>query len=293
MQQKLILAENQAVLWENTAEICRKTKIGGEIRLYLFFINYIITKIILIFYKNKIKEGRKVDICESFLNAYRDLEEVLAVKYGQRSGTVQLYASKEGSKYFEELNLFREMRNLLSHHGRIDGSPVVLPSQQALDKLLEILEYAKNPPVAMSVATPAEKLCSARLSDEVSNTIGIMEKRGYSHIPVLTKNKGVFGVFSVGTLFSYAKSNPQRAIDGMTLRDMSAYLPPEKHITEKFAFVSPEATLYDIKELFSLTGPNHRRVVAVFVTEDGNKNSPLLGMITPWDVFKAAGSQMI
>ena len=185
------------------------------------------------------------------------------------------------------------MRNLLSHHGRIDGSPVVLPSEQALKKLLEILEYAKNPPMALSLATPAEKLCRARLSDELSKILEIMEKRGYSHIPVLTKNKGVFGVFSVGTLFSYARSNPQSAIEGMTLRDMSAYLPPEKHTTEKFAFVSPEASLYDIKELFTVPGPNHRRVAAVFVTEDGRQSSRLLGMITPWDVFKAEGAQMI
>ena len=56
-----------------------------------------------------------MDICESFLNAYRDLEEVLAVKYGQRAGTVQLFASGEGARYFEELNLFREMRNHFSH----------------------------------------------------------------------------------------------------------------------------------------------------------------------------------
>ena len=234
-----------------------------------------------------------MDICESFLNAYRNLEEVLAVKYGQRSGTVQLYASKDGAKYFEELNLFREMRNLLSHHGRIDGSPVVLPSEQALAKLLEILEYAKNPPMALSLATPAENLCLARLSDDVLKIIDIMGKRGYSHIPVLTKNKGVFGVFSVGTLFSYAKSNPQGAITGMTLRDMSNYLPPEKHTTEKFAFASPEATLHDIKALFRISGPNHRRVVAVFVTEDGRQSSRLLGMITPWDVFKSEGSQIL
>ena len=234
-----------------------------------------------------------MDICESFLNAYRDLEEVLGVKYGQKLGTVQLYASGEGAKYFEELNLFREMRNLLSHHGRIDGSTVVLPSEQALAKLLEILEYAKNPPMALSLATPTEKLCCARLSDDLSRIIETMEKRGYSHIPVLTKNKGVFGVFSVGTLFSYAKNSPSAPIKGLTLRDLSEYLPPEKHTTEKFAFVAPDATLHDIKELFRIPGPNHRRVVAVFVTEDARQSSRLLGMITPWDVFKAEGSHMI
>ncbi len=234
-----------------------------------------------------------MDICESFLNAYRDLEEVLSVKYGQKLGTVQLYASGEGAKYFEELNLFREMRNLLSHHGRIDGSPVVLPSEQALNKLLEILEYAKHPPMALSLATPKESLCCARLSDGVSKTVSIMEQRGYSHIPVLTKKGGIYGVFSVGTLFSFAKNNPSGSIKDLTLRDMSEYLPPEKHTTEKFAFVSRDATLYKIKELFRAPGPNHRRVVAVFVTEDGRQSSPLYGMITPWDIFKAEGSTIL
>lgn len=232
-----------------------------------------------------------MDICESFLNAYRDLEEVLAVKYGQKLGTIQLYSSGEGAKYFEELNLFREMRNLLSHHGRIDGSPVVLPSEQALNKLLEILEYAKNPPMALSLSTPKDSLSCARLSDGVSTIVDVMERKGYSHIPVLTKRGGIFGVFSVGTLFSYAKNEPQGSLKGLTLRDLSEYLPPERHTTEKFAFVGPDATLYNIKELFRVHGPNHRRIVAVFVTEDGKQSSPLLGMITPWDVFKAEESK--
>ncbi|MBE6588174.1 MAG: CBS domain-containing protein [Ruminococcaceae bacterium] len=231
-----------------------------------------------------------MDICETFLNAYRDLEEVLAVKYGQKLGTVQMYASGEGSKYFEELNLFREMRNLLSHHGRIDGSPVVIPSEQALNKLLEILEYAKNPPMALSLATPKASLCCARLSDEVSKIVGLMEKRGYSHIPVLNKSGSLFGVFSVGTLFAFAKDNPESSIQGLTLRDLSEYLPPEKHTTEKFAFADRDSSLYEIKELFKVSGPYHRRVVAVFVTEGARRNGILLGMITPWDVFRAEQS---
>lgn len=228
-----------------------------------------------------------MDICEAFLNTYRDLEEVLSAKYGQKSGTVQLYAAKEGAKYAEELNLFREMRNLLSHHGRIEGQPPVLPSQASLKMLEEILEYAKNPPVAQVIATPKDKLCCAALTDPVRSLVELMEKRGYSHIPVLGKGGSLFGVFSVGTLFAFAKSFPEKAPGELTVGDLSKFLPPESHTTEKFAFAPPDATLYDLKQLFSLAGPYHRRVVAVFVTKDGTKNSPLLGMITPWDVFKS------
>ena len=138
-----------------------------------------------------------MDICESFLNAYRDLEEVLSAKYGQKLGTVQLYAAGEGAKYAEELNLFREMRNLLSHHGKIDGAPAVLPSREAYEKLLEILDYAKNPPIAASIATPREELCCADLSQSITKVFETMEKNGYSHIPVLTEDGRLFGVFSV------------------------------------------------------------------------------------------------
>jgi len=228
-----------------------------------------------------------MDTCEAFLNAYRDLEEVLAVKYGQKAGTVQLFASREGAKYFEELNLFREMRNLLSHHGRVDGEHAVLPSEASLKKLLEILDFAKNPPMALSVATPRSSLLSATFNDNLDRLLRIMEKRGYSHIPVLNARGSLFGVFSVGTLFAFARANPKSAVYGLSIKDLSAFLPPEKHTTENFAFVTPDATLYDLKQLFSLAGPYHRRIVAVFVTKNGTKSSELLGMITPWDVFKS------
>ena len=60
--------------------------------------------------------------CEKFLNLYRDLEEHLAAEAGgSRSGLVQEFAAKEGSRYREELDVFRETRNLLSHHGKIGG----------------------------------------------------------------------------------------------------------------------------------------------------------------------------
>ncbi|MBR6676604.1 MAG: CBS domain-containing protein [Clostridia bacterium] len=228
-----------------------------------------------------------MDTCEAFLNAYRDLEEVLGVKYGQKTGTVQIFASREGERYFEELNLFREMRNLLSHHGRVDGQHAVLPSEASLAKILEILDFAKNPPIALSIATKKESLMCAGFGDSLDRILNVMEKRGYSHIPVLGKGDSLFGVFSVGTLFAFAKANPDRAIKGLTIGDVTEFLPVGKHTTEKFDFVCPDAGLWDIKEKFRLSGPYHRRTVALFVTDKGRDNGKLLGMITPWDVFRA------
>lgn len=225
-------------------------------------------------------------LSESFLDLYRELEEALAVKYGSRSGLIQIFANGEGWRWREELNLFRETRNLLSHHARLDGEPPVSPSPAAVNKLREIVTYVQNPPRALSVCTRTSGLFVTDGGDSVTDLLAVMDKRGYSHIPVL-KNGRLQGVFSVGTLFAYAKSYPDRGVKGLLVSDMSAFLPPEKHTTEQFCFASAEDTSYDIRCKFSQGGPFCRRVAAVFVTEGGTEEGKLLGMITPWDIIRS------
>lgn len=225
--------------------------------------------------------------CEKFLNLYRDLEEHLAAEAGgSRSGLVQEFAAKEGSRYREELDVFRETRNLLSHHGKIGGEYIVEPSEAAIAKLAEILEFAKNPPAAMEAAIPTRELFCADYEDSVAKIAEIMEKRGFSHVPVLDGRGILVGVFSVGTLFTFLRSGEAKDARQLKIGDLKEFIRPERHSTEQFAFVDRNATCHKIKELFNHEGPEVRRVAAVFVTQNGKKNTALLGMITPWDIMK-------
>ena len=96
---------------------------------------------------------------ELFLNTYRDLEELLCAKYGMRSGAVQEFVAREGKRYSEDLNLCRDIRNLLSHHAEVDGSDAVIPSEAVQHRLEEILAFAKDPPRALSVAPSLRIRC--------------------------------------------------------------------------------------------------------------------------------------
>ncbi len=225
--------------------------------------------------------------CEEFLNLYRDLEEHLAAKArGSRAGLVQEFAAREGGRYREELDVFREMRNLLSHHGQIDGEYIVEPSVPAVEKMREIVEYAKNPPAAMQAAVPTSEILCADFDDSVAKLAEIMEKRGFSHVPVIDGRGILAGVFSVGTLFTFLRSGTYKDIRQLKIGDLREVIRPERHSTEQFAFVDRNATCYRIKEIFNHEGPSVRRVAAVFVTQNGKQNSPVLGMITPWDIIK-------
>ena len=53
-----------------------------------------------------------MDNSERFLNLYRDLEEVLSVKYQTRSGAVHRFGGGEGSRWQAGRNELRKRRYL-------------------------------------------------------------------------------------------------------------------------------------------------------------------------------------
>lgn len=187
---------------------------------------------------------------DEFLNLYRTLEEVLSEKYSDRtrnygSVVVQFMNDAEGRQFKDKLNLCREIRNLLSHHPEVNGESIIEPSQAMLDILNEVINYVKRPPLTISYATPFENLLKASLNNNALTVMKKMERRGFSHVPVL-EDRRFIGVFSVGTLFMYiSDSNSVENIEKMEIGDFRKYLPFEAHTT-------------DVSDLFPNLQPGNR-----------------------------------
>lgn len=236
-----------------------------------------------------------------FLDLYKDLEELLEVRYSNGtkytgSAVMRYYNADEGKKWREELNICREMRNMLSHHAQIGGKPVFEPSDEVVEILRCIINDVKHPPVAMSIATSAEKLFTCGYDDPVEDVVHRMKADGYSHVPVV-ENGRLVGVFSVSTVFSLidkygiegiSKSigKLDGAVKNTTIERFREFLPIDRHITESFGFVADSSPYSSLQRRFSLKGQRERRLVALFVTENGREDEKLLGMITPWDMIK-------
>ena len=228
---------------------------------------------------------------QEFLNLYKTLEDLLTARYEQRdrkyqSIVVTFLNDAAGRPYKEQLNLCREIRNLLSHTADIGGEPVVEPSAPLVEMLRNICDYVRELPLALSFATPREKLLQATLDQNMFSLIRVMDKRGFSHVPIFERDR-LYGVFSIGSLFSYAMNRRDVKWDkSTTLREFKSILPVENHRTERFRFVDRQATYWDVREEFEVPGgSNAKRLVAVFITENGGPKDPVLGMITPWDVL--------
>ncbi len=228
---------------------------------------------------------------DKFLEMFRVLEKLLEDKYHHRrrhfSSVVMEYINDPESEQFrEELDVCREVRNLLTHSANIDGEPPITPSQPLIDSLQSIIDYIQAPPMAISVATHASKLLTTHPNQR---TLGVMQKmtdRGYSHVPVIDYGKFV-GIFSVSTTFSYAMDNPERGIGADSrIGDFTRWLNIENHATERFEFMARDTSITEVKNEFKAVGSDRKRLAMILITENGRQNEAILGVITPWDVMK-------
>lgn len=226
---------------------------------------------------------------EYFLEMYRELEDALEAKYSGKkkhySSVIFEYLNDNESKPIrDKLDICREIRNLLTHTAKINGEEVVEPSQSICNELQACLEYVKRPPLAIDYATKGDNIMKAGLNQSVLKIMRIMEKNGYSHIPIM-ENGSFVGVFSMSTVFGFVLNSQGKQITpNTTISELRELLPIKAH-SENYEFVSKETTLSAVRQKFETYKGRNKRVSVIFVTENGSERERLLGMLTPWDVL--------
>ena len=209
---------------------------------------------------------------DEFIDLYKQLEDELEVKFStakQRrySSVVFEYINHyESAPVRETLNLCREIRNLMTHNANLGGEPIVEPSEPVVEALREALDYVCRPPLALDFATKGSSIRCARLSSRVLNLMESMDKSGFSHIPVIEKEK-----------FLITKET--------TLSQLGKMLAVEKHV-ENYAFVDEKTTCIEARRMFEKIRGRNKRLSVIFITKTGSRDEPLLGMLTPWDVMQ-------
>lgn len=222
---------------------------------------------------------------ETFLSMFRVLEGLLGRKYADQNrkcqSVVMAYLQDaESEPVRQQLDLCREVRNLLTHNADAQGGPIIEPSQALLDSLYDIISYVQKPQPALMFATRAEAILQAHPNDRALEVMRRMNRHGFSHAPVIDDGR-ICGVFSVGTVFA-------RCLDG-------GEICPDTRICEfgaltklntRFMFMDERATYLDARAEFEKRSGRNNRLAAIFITSTGDENGALMGLLTPWDVMR-------
>lgn len=228
---------------------------------------------------------------EAFLTLYRVFEGLLEKRYADRTVTsgsvVKEYLRDPDSEPIRaEIDLCREIRNILSHNTESDGAPVVEPSEGVIGRMREIIEYVKRPQLAINYGTPADRILFAHPNDLALNVMRHMLKMGYSHVPVSDKS-GLIGVFSSGSLMVFAaKKGLSEVRDELRVGDMKDAIDFGDERSERFMFLREDATLMNVRDAFEKRRERNHRLAVVFLTKDGTRRTPVQAMLTAWDVLR-------
>jgi len=230
---------------------------------------------------------------EEFLKVYRMLESALEKKYGNgtHSGSVvfdYIRENPDSEPFRHDLNICREIRNILSHNADAVGEAVVEPSEAIIATLTQILKHVLAPPLAIEYGTPCERIMCAHPNDMVMEIMHRMNNMGFSHVPILDGKKLV-GVFSVGGLFNYLERKGLNSLsDGTRMWQLKEVLGFDTHGAERYLFMSEQTSIVQVRAAFEKRSERNCRLSAVFITRSGRSDEPLLAMLTPWDALKDA-----
>lgn len=228
---------------------------------------------------------------ERFLRLYRKMEGLLEKRYighkmASGSVVIEYLRDPDSAPCRAELDLCREIRNLLSHTADERGEAVVEPSEATLDMMNDILGHVQHPRMAIDYGTPKEKILFAHPNDRAVDVIRRMQRMGYSHVPVRDR-AGLQGVFSAS---SVALTIANRGFDGLSdalrIGDLKNALDIGDERSEKYLFLPTDATLLTVRDAFERRDERNSRLSVVFITEDGTREGEILAMLTPWDVLK-------
>ena len=228
---------------------------------------------------------------EIFLQKYRVLEGLLEKRYqGCRmhsSSVIMEFLRDDNSGPVRvDLDLIRELRNLLTHNAGANGAAIAEPSEETINRLDEIIDFVRKPRLAVDFGTPLERILCAHKNDKLMHVISNMRKNGYSHVPVMEKGR-ICGVLSIRSIFDFlAEEGMDSLRSDSRISDLGDKISLDGSIGNRYLFMPENTNIEAVRAAFERYTEKNRRISAVFISRNGKPDAELICILTPWDVMK-------
>lgn len=223
-----------------------------------------------------------------FLDKYKQLEEAVRSEYNlDERDSISYYLSNNEKfrKHKEDIRYCQDVRNLLSHKKKINGSYAVEPSQGMIDFISLLIRKVENRPRCCDIQVGLKDVFWQPLDGKVKPTIKTMRQNRFTQVPIL-KNGVVIGVFDENSVFNYLAHSEQNSVsDELTFRDISDFTALEEREQNQFIFFKNKAFVDDLEDEFERAFKRGKRIGMTFLTANGRADERLLGIITPWDII--------
>lgn len=201
-------------------------------------------------------------------------EKIKAIWQGTESSALFV------KKYEAKLKYFWELRNHIAHGFKLDGKHYAIPSYHAVDELRKIQEAISKPVTCGSVFT--KTVYSCLVTDTLKEVMQSMKNFNYTHVPVYNEHHIFQWVLTQSTICEWLTQHLQDAkesLDAITIGSIDLTMG-----SERYALVEESKPLFSVPAMFEPTGLNQKRLGVLIMTEHGNIEEPLTGIITTFDL---------
>ncbi|MBN2540907.1 MAG: CBS domain-containing protein [Bacilli bacterium] len=232
---------------------------------------------------------------KEFLEVFNQLEQYLRVEYNgdhfSYSGFMStLYRIKKtgknkiiNNKYnFDVLKQASQIRNIIAHN-----NDVLVPSEVFMNKFKEIVDRMTNPLKVENIMIPFSQLKTVQPSNTVGEAIELLKEHGYNTIPVIGDHH-LLGIFTEKSVFDYLSMfNNESIAKSMKISDIIEAIDLNYDPRKYFAFISRGTLVETAYEHFDRDRKHRREMLILLVTEHGEKDEKLLGIVTMRDIENA------
>jgi CBS domain-containing protein len=230
----------------------------------------------------------------SYIEAYEELKSHINQLAGMPN-SMHLEINEAGKrsnfaqKIRHKVKFLVDIRHLMQHHQT--PSDPFLVSESLLNMIKELNENLSRSPSAAKICIPKKNIHWASKSSTIGSLTAVMVEKNYSHVPILSEEGILIGVFNETAIFSYFLSDDIiDARNTITVEDIFEYCQLNANRTELFEFVRPNTSQEKLILKFTQFRSGTSRLGAAFVTPSGSENEPITGMLTAWDVLSSMDS---
>ncbi|WP_216828773.1 CBS domain-containing protein [Alkalihalobacterium elongatum] len=187
------------------------------------------------------------------------------------------------AKYEIDLKKFAELRNVIVHE---QTSPDFVIAEPHIE-IVRTIEKIHRELISPEMVIPKYKrlVKTFDIDDPLEIVLATIERHAYTQFPIYENGefKCLLTNYGITAWLAHHRNQFAFKINEVRLSDVIIY---EKHMNN-VKFVCASKSIYDVKELFlHHMDKKVTRLEAVLITENGNPNEPLLGIVTPFDAIR-------
>ncbi len=221
-----------------------------------------------------------------FLKSYNNIEDCLRTQYNVRASQsftdlinrcadVNLVVRR----YKDELTDYGKLRNAIVHKS-LGEKIIAYPCDEVVETIELIEKQICRPPFILDVLKP-KKIMGAAASTPLKQAMLQLAISKHSTLPIWEKGRTI-GFLNVHTVFRQIL----QAMDSETdMNEFLAHAPcsiavDPSEIGKAYKFLPKTATIFDCFRAFEAG----KKTLAVFITETGSAEEPLINMLTSTDL---------